>query len=496
MGLFDFWKTATAEKRARLDAQRAAEKAIRIHLRNYEGAKSSHRTDGWYRSGGDAVTSSLAVQTLRNVGRDLIRNNGWARNANRVIAGCSVGWGIRARGLPDGIGKDFDKWAKGTACHVRGKLNFYKMQRLIVETMFQSGGVLLVRRFTGSPEMPLQIDILEPDYIDAAKSDFAVGKLPKGNRIRQGIEFDQNGKVVAYWLKDGHPGAMDLPALTSKRVSAENVLYVYNVERPEQIHGIPWLCASMVKIKEFDEYSDARLLQSKIAACFGAFVRDPNGDGLSAGLGPKDGSNPKSTGVDSLEPGMVKYLLPGEDITFATPPAPGLGSAQFSKEQLQEISAGLGLPYEDLTGDFSNANYSTLRAGRENLRATVEDIRWNILAPQALDPIMSWFIEAYSVAKGGPLEVEYEWTPPPTRLLDPEKEGPAYRRLVRAGLMTPSEAVAEMGKDPKQHWEEYERDIATLDEKGIILDSDPRKTTDTGQKQMETAGKTVSDANA
>lgn len=488
MGLFDLWKAAAAEKRARAEMFRSAESAIRNHRRNYEAASNGHRTGGWYRAGGDAVTSSLAVQTLRNISRDLIRNNGWARNANRVIAGTSVGWGIQARGMPDEMNREFQRWAKGTGCHARGRLNFYKMQRVIVQTMFQSGGVLLVRRRTGPRPMPLQIDVLEPDYIDMSKSDFAVGKVPQGNRIRQGIEFDSNGRPIAYWIKDSHPGAMDLPGLTSRRVPASDVLYVYDVDRPELIHGIPALCAAIVKLKEFDEYSDARLLQAKIAACFGAFVRDPTGEASTAGLEPAGES--KLTGVDSLEPGLIKYLAPGEDITFATPPAPGLGASEFSKEQLREIAAGIGIPYEDLTGDFSNANYSSLRAGRSNLHATIEDLRWNTLVPQALDPIAAWFAEAYAVAYGGPSEVDVQWTPPPTRLLDPEKEGPAYRRMVRAGLMTPSESVSEMGKDPSAHWASYAKDLEELDKLGIVLDSDPRKTTDTGQKQIEPAGNT------
>lgn len=487
MGIFGWLRGGVEKKQAETEAFRAARRVLREHnsrRRSYDAASSSPRTQGWRRHGGDAVTSASAHKTLRNISRDLVRNNSWAKSALQIIAGNTVGWGIIPRGLPDPIAEAWRKWAKSTACDVRGQLTFYGLQSLAIRTIVQSGAVLIVRHMSGSKELgALQLSVLEPDYIDTSKSDIVTPET--GNRTKHGIEFDRYGRRVAYWLFDQHPGGEGF-LMNSKRVPADDVLHVYHVERPEQIHGIPWYCTAIVKLKDFDEYSDAQLLRQKIAACFAAFVRDTAGDGSPIGLG---GDGEEDDDVDKLEPGMIHTLPPGKDITFATPPGTGAGDAEFSRGQLREIASGLGVTYEDLTGDFSGANYSTLRAGRLKHFSNVHEWRWSMLVPMMLDPVMAWFVESLSLAQ----EVQsfvHEWTPPPTALIDPEKEGPAYRRLIRAGLMTPSEAVAEMGNDPRSFFKSFSEDLKELDRLGIVLDCDPRQVSDTGQAQVKPSSAT------
>jgi capsid protein len=75
------------------------------------------------------------------------------------------------------------------------------------------------------------------------------------------------------------------------------------------------------------------------------------------------------------------------------------------------------------------------------------------------------------------------WTPPPMPYIDPEKEGLAFVRNVRGGSQTLSESLRERGYDPDKVLREYAADNAKLDKLKIILDSDPRKTTQAGQAQ-------------
>jgi hypothetical protein len=59
---------------------------------------------------------------------------------------------------------------------------------------------------------------------------------------------------------------------------------------------------------------------------------------------------------------MIEYLPSGRDVRFATPGASG-GYAEYMRVQLHAIAAGMGLTYELLTGDLSQVNYSSIRAG-------------------------------------------------------------------------------------------------------------------------------------
>ena len=52
----------------------------------------------------------------------------------------------------------------------------------------------------------------------------------------------------------------------------------------------------------------------------------------------------------------------GKDIKFNQPAATG-GHGEYKRASLHTISAGFGIAYELLTGDLSQVNYSSIRAG-------------------------------------------------------------------------------------------------------------------------------------
>jgi capsid protein len=80
------------------------------------------------------------------------------------------------------------------------------------------------------------------------------------------------------------------------------------------------------------------------------------------------------------------------------------------------------------------------------------------------------------------------WTPPPVPYIDPEKEGLAFQRNIRGGAQTWSESVRERGYDPEEVLAEMVSDNEKFDELGIVLDSDPRKTSQAGLTQARPSG--------
>jgi capsid protein len=179
-----------------------------------------------------------------------------------------------------------------------------------------------------------------------------------------------------------------------------------------------------------------------------------------------------------LEPGRIEYLRAGEEVTFADPPNVADNDA-FSRTQHHAIAVELGVPYSDLTGDYREATFASLRIERLAHWGDVTTWQDDIIVPGLCDPIWKWFAFAYSVRS-----VEaVEWFGPVMPSIDPEKEGLAVTRLIRSGMMTPDDAVESRGKDPDTHWPAYARALQRLDDLGIVLDSDPRKTTLNGQAQ-------------
>lgn len=454
--------------------------------RHFESASVGRRTSGWSRRGTDANSAAggATLSYLRAQARDLVRNNPWAKRGLRRIVTNTVGWGIRPKATGRGAAEVMDawkRWGETTDCDAAGRLNFYGLQRLVMRTVVESGEVI-IRRRRRRPEdglaVPLQYQVLEPDYLDTGR-DGILG--PMGGPIIQGVEHDAIGRRVAYWLFDQHPGGR-VPLLSpiSRRIPAEGVLHVFDQERPGQVRGPSWFASIDVRLHNFDEFEDATLVKQQIAACMAAFVTDFDGSGTALGEPGTDLATEKP--IDTFQPGMILNLPEGKQVTVSNPPASN-DHQSFSATTLRGVAAGLGVTYEDLTGDYSLSNFSSSRMGRNAQMDDVEDWRWNMLEPQFLAPAWSWMQDALILAGASIDESPATWTPPAARMIDPDKEGLANMRLVRAGQMTIDELVRAQGYDPEEFFAEYAKGLKRLDALGIVLDSDARKTTGAGQMQ-------------
>jgi capsid protein len=67
---------------------------------------------------------------------------------------------------------------------------------------------------------------------------------------------------------------------------------------------------------------------------------------------------------------MFAYARGGKDIKFNAPATVG-GYAEYKKAMLRTAAAGLRLPYELLSGDLSDVNFSSIRAGIVEFRRFV-----------------------------------------------------------------------------------------------------------------------------
>ncbi len=449
--------------------------------RHYEGASGGRRTQGWRRSSADVnAATGPFIGRLRDVARDLVRNNPYAESGVSTIVDHTVGWGIVAKPKPmnKAAAELWAAWAETTACDADGHHDFYGLQKLVMRTVVESGEVL-VRRRLRRPEdglpIPMQLQVLEPDFLDTSK-DTLTGLAGPGSRIIQGVEFDAIGRRIAYWLFPEHPGsAFGLNA--SVRVPAANVLHLFRSMRPGQVRGASWFAPVLLRFKDFDEFEDATLMKQKIAACLAVITSDVDGTGVP--LGEADEST--SPQIDSLEPGAILNVAAGRSVEVVQPPSVR-EYADYTKTNLRAIATGLGVAYEDLTGDYTDMPFSAARMSRIRHWSRVEDWRWRLMIPGFCDPAWTWAMEVAAIF-GLRQPPAAEWTAPPAPMIDPVNEGLAYQRNIRSGIQTLSEALRERGYDPEAVLKEIAADNKKLDDLGIILDSDPRQMTQAGQLQ-------------
>jgi lambda family phage portal protein len=470
----------------RLKARGVLEKA----RADYDGATQGRRAASWRRRSTDANAelSPAAQRALRAIAHDLVRNNPWAASAVRGIADHLVGPGITFQVMRGGVKDDrlhalalahFDT----TACDAEGRHNFYGLQYLAARSMVTSGGMLARRRWrrmTDRLPVPMQLQLLEPDYVDMSMT----GAIGAGGAYRiAGIEFDPLGRRTGYQMYAGHPGSLLPTSLTTRFVPAADVAHLFRVDRPEQQHGAPWFAPVVLRMKDFGEYVDAQVVRQKIAAAYTAFrFGDPESDPA-----PQTDSNGNPVDLaaeqEYLEPGMIIDVAGDGDIKFSSPPAVD-GYAEFTDVTGHEIAAGLGLPYEVMSGDLSGVSFISGRLGRLHFKRAVESWQWNTFIPQFCEPAARWFLEAAAMMGEDVEGVSFVWAPPEFEMMDPASEVPATVAEIRGGLITLSGALRRRGLNPNAEIAERAADNAMLDAEGIVLESDPRRVTQVGNSVM------------
>ena len=464
--------------------RRLRARAVTEQMLRYEGARHGRRTDNWLApntSSNAEIGPSLPY--LRARSRDLVRNDPYARKAVRVLTTNVVGrHGLVPKAntgnkpLDKKINDAYAIWSK--ECDADGQLTFGGLQRLMHRAAVESGEVLIrkrPRRSADGMHVPLQLQVLEADYLDSNRQWFP--NEYNGPTIA-GIAFNQLGDRQAYWMFPWHPGDVIKyvkDGFVSRLIPASEITHLYEKERPGQVRGVPHLSAVIMTLKDLGDYDEAERVRKKVEACLSVFVTQAEGaEGPAIAFtstDPNFGSR-----IETVEPGMVEYLKPGEDIKTAAP-ASISGYGEYLTKQERRIATGCDVMYEALTGDLSQVNYSSYRAGNIEFRAFVEQYRELTFIPMCLQPLWEWFIDA-AFASGIIPERNYgvKWTPPAWQSVDPEKDEMADLLALRKGTKLFAESVIEQGGDPAEHIAALQQQNKDFDAAGLTLDSDPRKT--------------------
>lgn len=432
-----------------------------VTKRSYDGARADRRSNGWVAAGSSANSEILPqLSILRNRSRELVRNNPYASKAMRVLSSNRIGTGIMATINDKSVAALWKKWVK--VCDADGQYDFYGLQKLISNTEAESGECLIrfrYRKMSDGLPVPLQLQLLEPDFIDATKNE----TLKNKGWIQNGIEFSPIGERVAYWLFNQHPGENIInTTIKSSRVPASDVIHSFDRKRPGQMRGVPILAPVMMTANDLNEYLEATLVRKSAEACIAAFVETDDED-RSIG----DESQQDQMRIEELAPGMVQYLSKGEKITFTNPSA-STGDVGYTNDRLHAIAAGIGVTYEQLTGDLSQVNYSSIRAGTLDFRREIEQWQWLNFIPSVLNRIMEKFLDtAFAAGLIQTTEIEYDWTTPRFDWVDPLKDVQGEELELTMGLKTWSEAVRARGFNPEVLLEELKAEREKFKAAGI-----------------------------
>lgn len=470
----------------RTNKAKAAPQAPLNVVNRYDAAGHGRRMRGWMPPSSGPNKAVEGLQTIRNRSRDAARNDWTGKSGAQHWTTNLIGTGIVPR-LPKKLAaskkemltKLWDDWVKD--CDADGALNFYGLQTLFTKAWIMSGECFIrlrPRRIDSGLEVPLQVQLIEADFVPMLDADSWPG-LPTGNRIRSGIELNRIGQRVAYWVYKEHPGDNVGRSATPTdliRVARSQMLHIFEPERPGQLRGVPDFAPILARLRNVADFDDAVLERQKISNLFTGFVTKAMGQQFDDSVDPLTGrpieTDSSGAPIAGLEPGTMHELLPGESVQFANPPEAGTTYGDYMRAQNLGTAAGQGLPYELMSGDIKEVSDRTLRVVVNEFRRYAEQRQWQIIIPQACQPIRDAWVEAAVLAGAMPAAdmddaKAVEWSPQGWAYIHPVQDVQAKQLEVESGFRSRSSVIAERGDDPEKVDEERAADDEREDELGL-----------------------------
>lgn len=447
------------------------------------------------------ATSAINTNRTKIIGTGLSVKSTVNRDLLRISTEAAKDWQRRTEA-------EFRLWCRRENCDALGLNSFLSLQQLALKSWLMSGDVfVLLKRVQPTQANPysLRLHLVEADRVstpsgfrgDLVSGGVVNGTVPEGkpgagNRIYDGVEVDDDGRVIAYHICNGWPTEFNSTNLEWMRVLARgektglpNVLHIMDCERPDQYRGVPYLAPVIEPVLQLRRYTESELMAALVQSFFTAWIVTENGQAempfnevgpgdasaFGSGVNLEGDSRSEDENEYEMGPGQVAHLKAGENIVFGNPNIPTAGFDSFVKALSRMIGSALELPYDVLVKEF-NSSYS---ASRGALLEAWESFKMR----------RAWFVEdfcqpvyeawlAESVALGrinapgffdDPLLraawCEARWIGPVQGQLDPKKEVQANVIMVQNGFKTREQVTREMGGGD---WEENAEQLRREDE--------------------------------
>ncbi len=452
--------------------------------RGFQAGITDRLTSKWTTTD-ETVNMSLLrhLRVMRARSRDFGRNNEYGRKFLSLIRTHVVGPAgftlkvdcRRPDGTPDQqdsrrIGGAYKKWGERGNYDVTGRLSETQFDALAI-TMIGRDGEVLIRMVEGRDRglHRIQLQLLSGHLLDEDHN----RDLPNGHRIRMGVEFDAWMKPIAYHLRimDGSADMHGTASQRYERIDASEIIHLFIAEEIDQWRGIPWAYVALRDAKHLDQFDEAALVAANVGAAKMGFFqqKDPEaGPPMASDGDDETGSyGDRQDFVSAAEPGSFDIIPDGYELKEYDPTYPNEVYDPFTRNVLRRLSTGLLVANHSLTGDLTQVNFSSIRAGTLDERDM-----WKMLQgfyAEAKKLIFSrWLglalihdpdLKALPYTKfdkfNAPVFFGRRWD-----WVDPKNDAAADREAVALGVCSRAQIIRERGRDPDEVWAELEAEAA------------------------------------
>lgn len=435
--------------------------------RNFAAGEVSRLTSSWSTSD-IAFNASLfsSLSGMRAHSRELARNNEYAKRFLSMVETNVAGpdgftlqsraadVGADGKSRPDNVAnaiieREWERWGKRGICEITGRMGRCDVDRLYVRTLARDGEVLIKRVRGASNRWGYTLQFLDVARLDERYNE----DLANGNVVRMSVEMDRSARPVAYWLRKRTPMPVSGYAWTGERerIPAEDIWHDFIVHDPEQIRGLPWMHAAMVKLWQEGKFEEAAVVAARVGASKVGVIQSPTGEPPENIATGKDSAGNFLT--DS-EAGQYWTLPTGYELKSWDPSYPSDTFDPFVKACLRGIASGLNVSYVSLANDLEGVNFSSIRQGVLDEREAWKALQ-NFVAGGFLSAIYTDWMETSLLKRAlGPLPASKlekfnapQWKPKRWPWVDPLKDMEASVLGINNALRTRTDVVADAGDD-------------------------------------------------
>jgi lambda family phage portal protein len=467
---------------------------------------------------------------------DAIHNSGWLKGGVDTAVSQMIGDGLQLQPKPDAvlfngdavaarawgreIARRFETYAGDPySCDLTGKMPLGQLCAQGVRSYFMTGEILSTLPYKPRPGSShgTKVNMLPPSRLSPGGAN---------KRNIQGVIVDSDGMPIGYNIanRDLAESRIDYIEVAARDENGRPVVvHVFDGE-PTQVRGITPLTAVLNPIKQYDQLANATLMAALVQTIIaGAITSDqPTQDVINALSSPEEidaGDSEESdalpgayeqflgmkgqwwskTKLDMGQFGKFAHLFPGEQLQFLRAEHPNTGYESLTKGLLREIARCFGLTYEQFTGDYSGATYSSVRMSTADMWLLNLFRRHYIPARMMQMVYESWLEEEIELfpelLPGGVQEFfrirrqlcRADWRGPPKPTADDEKTARAQQIARQERWLTQEQITAEYGGDWLDNNEAAQQEM--LDEQARKLPPRPSGNKSQGPQNGETEGR-------
>lgn len=403
----------------------------------------------------------------------------------------------------DDLGKAFQSWFNGWAndplrlCDWHEQKSFGQMQNIMSREFAATGEAYAVLGWREEGRYATRLQLINTDRVSTPDG------VIDDEKMYRGLELDDSGRVVAVHIRDAHK--YDMRAIGRRHSWSRyemreewgrpRVVRIANLKVPDQQRGLTDLVACLAQALGAHKYTDAELKNATLNALMFASVysdlpADALADMLSTGAEINYNDYMKNSADWYGEQGGLKMnshrfqrMFGSDRLELHTSARDTSDVESMFRIFCRQMAMQLGMTYENFTGDFSQINYSGMRAAfaKEWRRVTAQRAVLNQANTLVLMAVLEEGFdrgEFRKLTKGLPdfwsayaAYARAKWIGPPRGFIDPVKEQTASVMRVESGMSSLTSEMNEQGNDRDTIIQELLSDRRAIEEAGLSMPS-------------------------